>query len=493
MIPFLFSLILVPFLSALGTATVRNITLARTISLVGGFTTLALALRLCAPPPACLDTRGLAYSVFLPWLPQIGIEFSLGIDSLNRLFALLSPFVTLLALLALNPSSSRWLAANLLWLESALLGNFCAQNFGTWFLFYELSLAPAFFLIRSPGDPNASRAALRFFLYTQAGGIAILAGYLAIGLSCGTFSFPELAHTQISETLNQKFAIPWLSNLIFWLVLGGLMIKIPAIPLHGWLPETYSRAPAVAIMILTGVMSKMGLYGILRLLSPVFPRELSQWAGILLWLAVAGAVFAAFVAITQSDLRRAFGYLSINHLAYCLMGIFSFHLLPPGTSDKTADLLYSGVLLLAFNHGISAATLFAILNALEERTAGKHSITDFGGLRSLAPVLSGLGFISIFASLGLPGLNGFPGEFLLFVGVFHVSWPAATLASLALLLGAFFLLNVIQRVFWGPIGKNLQNFPEIRPHELLWAVPAAAAIVVLGIWPQAILNLLRWP
>lgn len=494
MMPILSSLILLPLVAGIGAAIAKNSQFVRAISYSGALATLLLALGLCTFPPQSVNADGLAYFERIPWIPDIWVNYSLGLDGLNRLFILLSTMVVALALLAHGARIERWRAANLLWLEATMLGNFLAQNFGIWFLFYELSLAPAFFLVRSEGSAEANRAALRFFLYTQAGGLAILVGYLAIGIAAGSLEFAELSRQSVTQLLSERFGGEWAGALVFWLVLAGLLVKVPGVPLHGWLAETYGRAPATVVMVLTGTMSKMGLYGILRLVSPVLPEELGRWSPYLLWLAVGSAVFAAFVALVQSELRRAFGYLSINHLSYCLMGVFALGAL----ADKheivrASEMLHAGVLVLAFNHGISAAALFGVIAALERRSGGRSGLGDFGGVRSVAPVLSGFSFVAIFASLGLPGLNGFPGEFLVFAGVFQVSWPAAAMACLGLLLAAFLLLNVVQRIFWGPKGEGVNGFEEMRAWEWAWFLPAAATMVALGIWPQAILNLLQWP
>ena len=243
-------------------------------------------------------------------------------------------------------------------------------------------------------------------------------------------------------------------------------------------------------MLLTGVMSKMGVYGFLRILLPIFPQQIQAVLTPLLWLAVATIVLSACAAFAQKDLKRMLAYSSINHLGYCLLAMFA------ATSAATAvnapeiqkAAALDGCLLQMFNHGLTASALFLFMALIEKRSAGVRGLDDFGGLRKVVPVFTSLMGIAIFSSLGLPGLNGFAGEFLVFKGVFPLAPWAAAISTLGILVTAIFLLTLIQRVFCGPLNERWAQFPDLTTGERLLVVPSIALMFILGIWPQFILG-----
>jgi NADH-quinone oxidoreductase subunit M len=268
-------------------------------------------------------------------------------------------------------------------------------------------------------------------------------------------------------------------------------VKVPLIPFHTWLPLAYAEAPATTSMVLTGVMSKMGVYGFLRVLLPIFPEQMRAILTPLLWLAVATIIFSAYAAFAQKDLKRIVAYSSINHLGYCLLGLFA--VLQNGDdvallNERAAAL--NGVVLQMFNHGITASALFCFVGYLEHRNAGARGIDDFGGMRKVAPVLCGLMGITMFSSLGLPGLNGFVGEFLIFKGAFSLSAWATAFATLGLLATAIFLLTVIQKVFSGPL-KEKQAWVDLTVAERLTVAPMIALMFVLGLAPHLLLQVIN--
>jgi NADH-quinone oxidoreductase subunit M len=267
-------------------------------------------------------------------------------------------------------------------------------------------------------------------------------------------------------------------------------VKVPLMPFHTWLPLAYAEAPSPVTMLLTGLMSKMGVYGFLRILLPIFPEQMRWMLTPLLWLAVITIVVTAAAAFAQRDLKRMLAYSSINHLGYCLLGVFAAGTLGSDArleTEKAAAL--NGVLLQMFNHGLTAATLFCFVAFIERRTSGVRGVEDFGGLRKVAPVLCGLMGISLFSSLGLPGLNGFVGEFLIFKGVFPLAAWAAAVSVLGLLLTAVFILTVVQRVFHGPLNEKWSNFSDLTPGERAIVVPMIVLMFVLGIYPQLAIGL----
>jgi NADH-quinone oxidoreductase subunit M len=280
--------------------------------------------------------------------------------------------------------------------------------------------------------------------------------------------------------------------LVFGGVLLGFAVKVPLMPVHTWLPATYTEAPVPVTMLLTGVMSKMGVYGFIRILLPIFPEQMNRILTPLLWLAVATVVFSAFAAMAQRDLRRMLAYSSINHLGYCLLAIFAIAKTTSGpafAAEKAAAL--NGVLLQMFNHGITAATLFLFVGLLEQRSGGLRGLNDFGGLRKVAPVFCGLMGIALFSSLGLPGLNGFIGEFLIFKGVFPLVPWAAGLSVLGLLVTAIFILTILQRVFNGPLNEKWSKLPDLTVGEGMLLLFPIALMFALGLYPQFVLGVVN--
>jgi NADH-quinone oxidoreductase subunit M len=319
-------------------------------------------------------------------------------------------------------------------------------------------------------------------------------------LATGQFNFPDLAELSRQGRLSAGLAskLTWagfspetLRFLIFGGVFLGLAVKVPVMPFHTWLPTAYAEAPTPVTMLLTGLMSKMGVYGFLRILVPLFPAELRALLTPLLVLAVITIVAGAAAAFAQRDLKRMLAYSSINHLGYCLLGIFAA---VKATADTPALALekaavLNGVVLQMFNHGLTAAALFGFVGLLEQRSGGRRGLDDFGGLRTVAPVLSGLMGIAVFASLGLPGLNGFVGEFLIFKGAFPLATWATALAALGLLITAVFLLTLLQRVFQGPLNPQWAQFPDLSTRERWVLGPAVALMFVVGVCPQILIRL----
>jgi NADH-quinone oxidoreductase subunit M len=381
-----------------------------------------------------------------------------------------------------------------------LFGTFTALNFFHWFIFWELSLVPAFFLIRLWGGRERAAAATQFFVYTMVGSIALLLAFLALFLAAGTFDFLKLAELARSGQLVPALAAKWggphwpaeqIAMLVFGGVLLGFAVKVPLFPLHTWLPAAYTQAPSPTTMLLTGLMSKMGVYGFIRILLPIFPDQTRAAVTPLLWLAVGTIVFSAWAALAQRDLKRIFAYSSINHLGYCLLGLFATFNLASGNAEFASDraAALDGAVLQMFNHGLTAAAVFAFISFLEQRTGGLRSLDDFGGLRKVAPVFCGLMGIALFSSLGLPGLNGFVGEFLIFRGVFPLATWAAALSTFGLLMTAVFILTTLQRVFSGPLRKEWARLPDLSTGECLMMAPAIGLMLLAGIYPQLLIGI----
>ncbi|MFO1475374.1 MAG: NADH-quinone oxidoreductase subunit M [Verrucomicrobiota bacterium] len=441
------------------------------------------------------------------WVSQLGIHYLLGLDGLGLVMVLLTALVVPMGIAASTglfespkPGASPSLYYGLvLLLQSGLFGTFTALNFFHWFLFWELSLIPAFFLVRLWGGPRRAAAATQFFVYTMFGSVCLLLTFLALVLATGHVSdFPALAEWSrdgrlfgaISTNLGFGLSARAAASLLFAGALIGLAVKVPLMPFHTWLPAAYTEAPSATTMLLTGLMSKMGVYGFLRILLPIFAPELHWFRTPLLALAVITVVFSACAAFAQRDLKRVLAYSSVNHLGYCLVAIFAVATPAPGVDaaplQQAAAL--NGVILQMFNHGLTAATLFWFVALLEQRSGGLRGLDDFGGLRKVVPVFSGLMGIAWFSSLGLPGLNGFVGEFLVFKGVFPLALCSASISVLGLLVTAVVILTVIQRVFQGPVNERWAAMPDLTLRERVQLSVPIALMFVLGVWPQLLLG-----
>jgi NADH-quinone oxidoreductase subunit M len=505
--------------------------LARKLTLAISFLSLGLTLLLWQNFNAA--SGELQFPEQFDWVKSLGIQYRLGVDGLGILMLLLTAIVTPLSLMASRglfaqsrssgresapsessksvsrltsaatggESNAHTFGALVLWLQAGLFGTFTALNFFHWFLFWELALIPAFFLIKLWGGPTRGPAATQFFIYTMVGSVALLLSFLALRLATGSFDFIELAAmakrgeivTKLGDALGWKtLNYQTLGLIIFGGAFLGFAVKVPVFPFHTWLPSAYSEAPSPVTMLLTGVMSKMGVYGFLRILLPIFPEQIRLVLTPLLWLAVLTIVLSACAAFAQRDLKRMLAYSSINHLGYCLLAMFAAASIPAGVNDigfqKAAAL--NGVLLQMFNHGLTASALFLFVALLEKRSGGLRGLDDFGGIRKVVPIFTGLMGIALFSSLGLPGLNGFVGEFLIFKGVFPLAPWAAAISTIGLLVTAIFLLTLIQRVFAGPLNEKWNKFPEITPTELLLVLPGTVLMFVLGLYPQLVLGVI---
>lgn len=475
---------------------------ARIVALAFSFFALALTLLLWHRFNSA--SGELQFQELHTWIPSLGAEYHLGIDGLALVVLLLSALIVPMSIAASSQirKRERLYFSLVLLLQTGLFGTFTALNFFHWFIFWELSLIPAFFLIQLWGGPGRASAATQFLVYMMVGSVALLLSFLALFQCTGTFDFPRLSELARDGQLLPALAVhlPWhrftpehIALLIFGGVFLGFAVKVPLIPFHTWLPSTYAEAPTGTTMLLTGAMSKMGVYGFLRIVLPIFAPQIRSTLTPLLWLAVTTIVLSAFAALAQKDLKRIFAYSSINHLGYCMLGIFAAASLIGNavalTTTKIAAL--DGAILQMFNHGLTAATLFWFVALLEKRSGGVRGLNDFGGIRRVIPIFTGLMGIALFSSLGLPGLNGFIGEFLIFRGVFPLATWAAALALIGLLVTAIFILTILQRVFSGPLNDRWSNMPDLTVTERLALFFPIGLMFAIGIFPQLILGIIN--
>ena len=334
------------------------------------------------------------------WIPDLGIDYHVGLDGTNALVlflaALLAPIVVWISWGHSDRPKTYFALLSLQF--TGLFGTFTALNFFHWFIYWELALVPAFFLIKLFGQGvERHKAAINFFLFTVLGSVAMLLGFLFLYQETGSFNFIELP---------EKVKSLEVSSLIFVAILAGLWVKVPLAPLHIWQAPAYAAAPTPVVILLTGVMSKMGVYGFLRLIVPIFPAQLQQHADVLLGFALLTILWGAFLALRQTDLKKLLAFSSLNHVAYCVLGIGALGVALNGPKIDAHELARQGVILQMFAHGLSAAGLFYLVGLLEQR-AGSRDRDGFGGLCSVTPRFAAMFYILTFCSLGLPFLAGF--------------------------------------------------------------------------------------
>ena len=385
----------------------------------------------------------------------------------------------------------------LMLLGTGMLGVFVARDIILFYLFFEFTLVPLFFLIGMWGSDQRRYAAIKFFLFTLAGSVLTLAGLLTIVLwdhtalrDPLTFSIPTLTDQLHTAALHHQGMPLNLQVWIFLALFAGFAIKVPLFPLHTWLPLAHTEAPAAGSILLAGVLLKIGTYGFLRFNIPMLPLGTAACMPWLLWLSAIGIVYGALVALAQSDMKRLIAYSSVSHLGFCMLGIFAVN-----------RVALQGGALQMINHGLSTGGLFALVGMLYERYHTRK-IADFGGIARDLPILAFFMVFMTLASIGLPGLNGFAGEFLLLSGMFQRAFgPAAgewasqfhviaVLATSGVVLGAWYMLSLVRRVFFGPLKehKHPEPIPDLKLREIAALVPLCVVIVWIGVQPQFFLD-----
>lgn len=412
------------------------------------------------------------------WIPRLGISFHLGMDGLSLLLALLTAFLGIMSVAASWTEIQErvgFFHFNLMWSLAGIMGVFLSLDLFLFYFFWELMLVPMYFLIALWGHERRVYAAVKFFLFTQLSGLLMLAAILGLyfihGQNTGvyTFDYTQLLATSMSSTKGLLFMLGFLI---------AFVVKLPAIPFHTWLPDAHTEAPTAGSVILAGLLLKTGAYGMLRFGIPLFPQAAFEFAPVAMVLGVIGIVYGAVLAFAQTDLKRLVAYTSISHMGFVLLGIFAGN-----------ELALQGAVIQILCHGISTGALFILVGALQERI-GTRDMLRMGGLWAVVPRMGGAGLFFGLASLGLPGLGNFVGEFLVLMGSYHVSITLTAVAATGLVIATIYALWMIQRTFFG--GRvDERKVPDLTLREMAVMGVMVAALVWIGIYPQPVIDTAR--
>ncbi|MSO83380.1 MAG: NADH-quinone oxidoreductase subunit M [Acidobacteria bacterium] len=471
---------LVPFAGALallliGNADGRRDGVIRWLSLGVALATFAVTLGLWAGFDA--TAAGFQFVERRPWIPAFGIDYHVGVDGISLLLVVLTGFLTPIALLSSWGSIERKVkefSIFMLALEAAMIGVFISLDLFLFYVFWDAMLIPMYFLIGIWGYDRRIYAAIKFMLYTMAGSVLMLIAILGLAFlhkaATGTYTFDLLKLYSLNIA-------PQTQMWFFLAFTVAFAIKVPLFPFHTWLPDAHVQAPTAGSVILAGVLLKMGTYGLLRFSFPLFPQAAAYFAPWLALLAVIGIIYGALVAMVQPDMKKLVAYSSVSHLGFVVLGICAMN--AQGVQGAIYQMLA---------HGVSTGGLFLLVGMLSDR---RHTrlISEFGGLKAVMPRLTAAFMIITLASIGLPGLNGFVGEFLILLGAFRWDPRFVFAAGLGVILSAVYMLWMFQRVFYGPVTHEANaTLPDLQPREWAGVLPLCAAALVMGIFPTLFLK-----
>jgi NADH-quinone oxidoreductase subunit M len=484
-IPLISLVTFVPLIGAVLIALVprENAALVRGLALGTALVTFALSLFMLV---GYLPTRpGFQMVEVADWIPLFGIQYKVGIDGLSAVLVVLTTtlmWVSILASFGTIKDRLKEYMISFLILEVGMIGVFVALDLFLFYIFFEIVLVPMYLIIGIWGGANRIYATIKFVLYTLVGSLLMLVAILATAFAfqaatgswVGAFDYEQL-RTFGFDTTFQLFA--------FGAFFLAFAIKVPMFPFHTWLPDAHVEAPTAGSVILAGVLLKLGGYGFIRFAVPLFPDAAHTWAPLIIVLSLIAIIYGAIVALVQPDLKKLVAYSSVSHMGFVTLGIFVFQ-----------EQALQGAILQMVNHGLITGALFLLVGVIYERTHDR-TIAKMGGLSGPTPVYAAAFGFFIFASAGLPGLSGFVGEFMVFVGTFATNPWVAAIATLVMIFGAAYLLWMFQRVFFGELSEFLRglggHIEDLRPMETLTLVPLGTLVVIFGLFPGLLLTLIQ--